>query len=250
MSGTTLSFLVLITTFVAIAAQRTNLVNQQRKLETGTKLEWPALRFKFTIKADAMKVYDQTSFDMYANPVVLDDNKDVLYDVYATFTQPKAVHNYTLVDGIAYSEMTPFSTGSSSGTPTPQTVCLDTESGKLPAINSIVAAVNEAIVASGNGSTASTCSTGTSYETTINGGDYTICVSGTTGFTMQGTEMDVSVEYLESHIVIEPPMMEATAAAKCTDLGLSSSVSAIGHALLTGEPMPTRKKAKRGLDME
>ncbi|KAK1929114.1 hypothetical protein P3T76_015407 [Phytophthora citrophthora] len=241
MSVVTLRFLLLVVTFAFAAAQR--------KLETGTKLEWPALRFHFTIKQESMKVYDQTSFDMYANPIVLDANKNVLYDVYATFTLPKALHNYTLVDGIAYSESTPFTTGSSSGTPTPQTVCLDTESGKLPAINSIVEAVNEATAASGNGSASSTCATGSSYETEINGGDYTICVSGTTGFTMKGADMDISVEYLESHIDIQPPTLDRVAASKCKDLGLSSSVSAIGHALLTGEPMPTRK-AKRGIDLD
>ncbi|KAG6964814.1 hypothetical protein JG688_00007529 [Phytophthora aleatoria] len=247
MSGSSLRFLVVAAAFAAFAAQTST---AQRKLETGTKLEWPALRFHFTIKQESMKVYDQTSFDMYANPIVLDANKDVLYDVYATFTQPKALHNYTLVDGIAYSEMTPFTTGSSSGTPTPQTVCLDSESGKLPAINSIVAAVNEATAASGNGSAASTCATGSSYDTTINGGDYEVCVSGTTGFTMQGRDMDVSVEYLESHIDIRPPTMDRISASKCSDLGLSSSVSAIGHALLTGEPMPSGKKGKRGIDLD
>ncbi|KAG1687637.1 hypothetical protein DVH05_004667 [Phytophthora capsici] len=240
MSRMTLRFLLLVATFAFAVAQR--------KLETGTKLEWPALRFHFTIKQENMKVYDQTSFDMYANPIVLDANKDVLYDVYATFTQPKALHNYTLVDGIAYSESTPFTTGSSSGIPTPQTVCLDTESGKLPAINSIVEAVNEATAASGSAS--STCATGSSYETEINGGDYTICVSGTTGFTMQSTDMDISVEYLESHIDIQPPTLGRVAVSKCKDLGLSSSVSTIGHALLTGEPMPTRTKTKRGIDLD
>ncbi|KAG7387361.1 hypothetical protein PHYPSEUDO_014385 [Phytophthora pseudosyringae] len=239
MSGSSLRVLLALATLVAFAGKTTS---AHRKLETGTKLEWPALRFHFTIKQESVKVYDQSSFDMYANPIVLDDNKDVLYDVYATFTQPKALHNYTLVDGIAYSELTPFTTGSSSGTPTPQVVCLDTESGKLPAINSIVAAVNEATNSSGNGTVASTCATGTSYETAINGGDYEVCVSGTTGFTMQGSLMDISVNYLDSHIDIRPPTMDRAAASKCSNLGLSSSVSPIGHALLTGEPMPTGTK--------
>jgi len=181
---------------------------------------------------------------MYANPVVMDNNRNVLYDVYATFTEPKALHNYTLVDGIAYSEATPFSTGSSSGAPTPLVVCLDTESGKLPAINSIVAAVNEATAVSGNGTVVVQCPTGGSYATAVNGIDYTVCVSGTTGFTMQGSDMDVSVEYLESQIGIVAPTPDAEVGRECQEMGLSSSVSPIGHALLTGEPMPSRRKAK------
>ncbi|KAF4131843.1 hypothetical protein GN958_ATG18876 [Phytophthora infestans] len=244
MSGSSLRFLMFIAAFVAFAAQT---IAAQR---TGTKLEWPALRFHFTIKKETMKVYDQTSFDMYANPTVQDANKNVLYDVYATFTQPKALHNYTLVDGIAYSEMTPFTTGSSSGVPTPLTVCLDSESGKLPAINSIVAAVSEATAASGNGSAASTCTTGGAYETTINGADYEICVTGTTGFTMKGSDMEVSVEYLDNQIDIKPPTMDRKEASRCKDLGLSSSVSAIGHALLTGEPMPSKTTGKRGINLD
>lgn len=253
MSAPSLSLLVVVATIVAftaptIAIQTNSAV--QRHLEKGTPLEWPALRFHFTIKKDTLKVYDQTSFDMYANPVVMDDNQNVLYDVYATFTQAKSLHNYTLVNGIAYSEMTPFSTGSSSAAPTPVVACLDTESGKLPAINSIVASVNEATAAAnqtGNSSVVSTCATGSLYEMALNGANYTVCVSGTTGFTMQGSDMDVSVEYLESHIDIKAPTMEATAADKCSAMGLSSSVSDIGHSLLTGEPMPSGHKPKRGV---
>ncbi|KAF4131842.1 hypothetical protein GN958_ATG18875 [Phytophthora infestans] len=162
------------------------------KLKTGTPLAWPALRFHFSTKQDTMKVYGMTTFDAYANPIVLDNNKNVLYDVYATVTNSKGVHNYTLVNGVAYSETTPFTTGSSSSAPTPLVSCVDAEFDKLPAVNSVVAAANEA--KPGNSSTGTACTTGSSYTTAMKGIDYTVCVSGTTGFTFQGRDMDVSVE--------------------------------------------------------
>ncbi|ETL49060.1 hypothetical protein L916_01389 [Phytophthora nicotianae] len=210
------------------------------KLKTGTPLAWPALRFHFSLKQDSKKVYGMTTFDMYANPTVLDNNKNVLYDVYATVTDSKAVHNYTLVNGVAYSESTPFMTGSSTGTPTPLVSCEDTEFDKLPEINSIVAAVNE--VKAGNSSTGTACTTGSSYQAAMKGVDYTVCVSGTTGFTVQGRDMDVSVEYLESHIDIQPPTMNSTE--KCKSQASSTSTTPIGHALLTGGPIPKEKGRK------
>ncbi|KAG7387360.1 hypothetical protein PHYPSEUDO_014384 [Phytophthora pseudosyringae] len=216
------------------------------ELKTGTPLSWPALRFHFSLKKDTMKVYGMTTFDMYANPIVLDNNKNVLYDAYATFTDSKGVHNYTLVNGVPYSESTPFTTGSSSGTPTPLVACLDAEFDKLPELNSIVAAVN-AVTVSGSGSAASACSTGSSYKTAMKGVDYAVCVSGTTGFTVQGSDMDVSVEYLESHIEIQRPTMDPKAQ-KCASKASSTSTTSIGHALLTGAPIPTNKA--RNLEAE
>lgn len=214
------------------------------ELKTGTPLEWPALRFHFSIKRSSTNIYGQTAFDMYANPIVLDNNKNVLYDVYATFTQDKMLHNYTLVNGIAYSESTPFSTGSSSSAPTPLVECSDAESSKLPAINSIVAAISEATTGSSNGNDAnSQCTTGSVYKTVFSGVDYAVCVS-TTGFTMQGSDMDISVEYLESHINIQPPTMNASADHKCSSKALSTSVTALGHSLLTGEPISTDNTRK------
>ncbi|KAL3658078.1 hypothetical protein V7S43_016921 [Phytophthora oleae] len=213
------------------------------ELKTGTPLSWPGLRFHFSLKKDTMKVYGMTTFDMYANPTVLDNNKNVLYDVYATFTDSKAVHNYTLVNGVAYSESTPFTTGSSSGTPTPLVSCLDKEFDKLPEVNSIVSAVNS-VTETGN-STA--CTTGASYKTAFKGIDYTLCVSGTTGFTFQGVDMDVSVEYLESHIEVVAPTMDPKAH-KCVSKALSTSTTTIGHALLTGGAI-SKEKARKLKDL-
>ncbi|OWY90818.1 hypothetical protein PHMEG_00040877, partial [Phytophthora megakarya] len=183
-------------------------------------------------------VYGQNSFDMYANPIVLDNNKNVLYDVYSTFTEiSKALHNYTLVNGVAYYESTPFATGSSKGTPVPTVSCTDKEFDKLPEVNSFVAGVNE-VKAAGNGTT--TCTTGSSYKTAVKGVEYAVCVTGTTGFSMQSKDMDVTVEYLESHIEIQPP----TTKEKCASKASSTSTTSIGHSLLTGEPISKDKKRK------
>lgn len=88
--------------------------NLQKGAPLGTPLEWPGLRFQFTIKQSAKNVFGQSDISMYANPVVSNNNAKVLYDVYATFTENNTLHNYTLVDSVAYIEDTPFSSGSGS----------------------------------------------------------------------------------------------------------------------------------------
>ncbi|CAH0478142.1 unnamed protein product [Peronospora belbahrii] len=179
---------------------------------------------------------------MFANPVVLDNNKKVLYDVYAVFTQDNMLHNYTLVNGVGHSENTPFSNDNTVGAPTPIVKCFDGKTVKLPAINAIVAAVNKATKVSKGGSRdAKQCKTGGSYQTAMDNVDYAICVSGTTGFTMQSSDMDISVEYLEGPIKIVPPVMKHK---KCSSKVSFTSVTKLGHALLTGKALPVVDKRK------
>ncbi|CAI5745888.1 unnamed protein product [Peronospora destructor] len=173
---------------------------------------------------------------MYANPIVLDKNNYVLYDVYTTFSQDKMRYNYTLVNGILYLQSTWFSADNASASPTPVVACFGAEFIKLPAINSIVAAVNEATTVANSGSDAKIqCTTGSFYKTTLHGIDYTICESRTKGFTMQSSDMDVSVKYLHSHIDIQLPIIDH----KCSSVASFTSVTALGYSLLTGEPIPT-----------
>ncbi|GMG18228.1 unnamed protein product [Phytophthora fragariaefolia] len=239
MSPSLLKLTVVLAALVAFASET---AATRRKLQKGTPLEWPGLRFQFTIKKSTMNVYGQSDFSMYANPVVSNNNAKVVYDVYATFTQNNTLHNYTLVDSIAYFEDTPFSSGS--GVVTPVTKCIDSESGNLPPVNAIVAGINEAKNASslpGNDTAVTECYGGSVYKTQINGADYTLCASGPTGFTMKGSFMDISVLYLESQIEIVPPTMVAR---KCPIVATPTSVTPIGHSLLTGEPISSKNARK------
>ncbi|EGZ14261.1 hypothetical protein PHYSODRAFT_451139, partial [Phytophthora sojae] len=218
--------------------------NLQKGAPLGTPLEWPGLRFQFTIKQSAKNVFGQSDISMYANPVVSNNNAKVLYDVYATFTENNTLHNYTLVDSVAYIEDTPFSSGS--GVVTPVTKCIDSESGALPAVNAIVAGINDAKNAStpsgANATAAPTdCYGGSSYKTQVNKVEYTLCANGPAGFTMKSSDMDISVLYLESQIEVVPPTLNA---AKCPRVAMPTAVTPIGHSLLTGEPISSKNARK------
>ncbi|KAI9917209.1 hypothetical protein PsorP6_012370 [Peronosclerospora sorghi] len=199
----------LLTLSAALKSTELNIENDQHwnLLKAKTPLTWPALRFHFSIKRSSLSVHGQDTFDMYANPILLEDNNHVLYDVYATFMVNNILHNYTLVNGIAYFERTRFATSNSSSSPTPVVMCSDAEFGKLPAINSIVTAVNQATAVPHDSH--SDCSTGSSYKTAISGVGYEVCVSGTSGFMMRSNELDVTVEYLEVHINIQAPTTDS-----------------------------------------
>ncbi|CEG40938.1 uncharacterized protein PHALS_11112 [Plasmopara halstedii] len=191
-------------------------------------VRWPALHFHINVKQDAMRVYGLSNFDMYAKAIVLD--KNVLYDVYAAITDVNndIVLNYTLVNGVAYFATTSIVSFSASKTSRLSKVCFDSELSKLPDVNLIVAAVNDVKPAN-----ISTCTTGPSFTTTMKGIDYSVCVS-TTGFTFQGSELDVSVEYMENPINIQLPTMNSSAK-KCLSSASSTPITVLGHALLTTE---------------
>ncbi|KAJ8569196.1 hypothetical protein ON010_g6064 [Phytophthora cinnamomi] len=208
---------------------------------TGTA-SWPSLRFHFTLKRSSMKAYGQSEFDMYANPIVSDNQGKVLYDVFATFTEGPTLHNYTLIDGVAHSSSVPYSGSPSDANTATQTVtCLDTEAGKLPPINAIAEAINYATPVSGSGSTSIDCSSGSLFKVTVNGIDFALCASGSSGFTMQGTDMDVAVEFLESAIDIETPRL--TCKDECMKVSSASAVTPIGKDVLTGEPISTHGRS-------
>ncbi|GMF20901.1 unnamed protein product [Phytophthora lilii] len=209
--------------------------------------EWPSLRFHFTLKRSAMKVYGQSDFSMYANPIVSNKDTMVLYDVFATFTEGTTLYNYTVINGIAHASSNPYSgSPEDDANATPSVSCLDSESTKLPAVNSIVAAINQVTaVSSVSGSDATiSCSSSSLYKVTVNGIDFVLCAMGSSGFTMHGSDMDIAVEFLESPIDIQVPTSAATTKGGCSVVAKPSTISSIGQALLTGQPIP---KASRNL---
>ncbi|KAG4048878.1 hypothetical protein PC123_g15823 [Phytophthora cactorum] len=202
---------------------------------------WPSLRFHFKLKRSSMKVHGESDFSMYANPILSNNTDKVLYDVFASFKDDTTLYNYTLIDGAAYASTTPFSGSSSDKTDgTPSVVCIDSESGTLPAINSIVAAINQATAVSsvsGRGSDSIRCSSGNLFKVTIKDINFVLCASGSSGFTMQGTDMDIDVEFLESYIDIHKPIKT-----QCPKLVTSTPVTSIGKSLLTGQPISSNSR--------
>ncbi|KAE9084960.1 hypothetical protein PF010_g20635 [Phytophthora fragariae] len=172
-----------------------------------------------------MNVYGQSNFDMYANPVVSDNQDKVLYDVLATFKDGSTMHNYTLIDGIAYSIM-------SDNSARPSVNCLDSEAGKLPAINSIVAALNDAVAVS---SESIDCSSGGLFKITVNGIELALCALGSSGFTLFNADMDVTVELMKNHFDIQIPSTDMSS--QCVKTASSSAVTSFGKSVLTGQPI-------------
>ncbi|KAJ8575901.1 hypothetical protein ON010_g3311 [Phytophthora cinnamomi] len=194
---------------------------------------WPALRFHFKLKRSSMNVYGQSSFDMYANPTLSENQDKVLYDVSATFKGESTVYNYTLIDGTAYS-----SSWESADSGAITTVnCLNSETGKLPAINSIVAALNDAAAVSGDRSESIDCPSGNLFKVAVNGVDLALCALGSSGFTLFGSDMDVTVEFMKNHFDIQEPSTNMNEL--CEKVVASSGVTPFGKSVLTGQPIST-----------
>ncbi|KAF4045974.1 hypothetical protein GN244_ATG01642 [Phytophthora infestans] len=74
----------------------------QLNLHYGTAKDWPALRFKFSVKRSSMQIHGQSDFTMFADPVVSNDIASVQYDTFSTFTENSVAFNYTVFNGVSY----------------------------------------------------------------------------------------------------------------------------------------------------
>ncbi|GMG18233.1 unnamed protein product [Phytophthora fragariaefolia] len=231
MAGSRFSAVLALVVLLVVTVQ----ANEVQK--TGTTADWPSLRFHFTLKRDTMKIHGQSQFDIYGNPILKKDT--VLYDAFATFTEHSTLYNYTLLHGIAYSSSVPY-TGSPAGDskPEPSVACLDEETAKLPSINSIVAAINGAAAAKKTAGITMDCSGGNLFKVMVNRIEFALCATGSTGFKMQGNDMDVSVEFLESHIDILVPKLAEKKRLQCPSVASPNTITPIGKAVLTGQAMP------------
>ncbi|KAG7381331.1 hypothetical protein PHYPSEUDO_006176 [Phytophthora pseudosyringae] len=218
----------------AIADQNDALVLQERVLLDNTTASWPSLRFHFMIKRSSMEVHGNSDFSVFANPVV--SNSSVQYDTFATFMEDSTRYNYTVVDGLGYAS------GSSLDDSSPHIECDDTD--MVPSINSIVSALNEAVPVSSISSSSSgaiDCSSGNTFKTTVNGIDLGLCFSGSSGFTMYGSDMEIAVEYLESRENIVKPTFDDGEKLECEKVASPASVTSIGTSFLTGQPLSPRE---------
>ncbi|KAG7387362.1 hypothetical protein PHYPSEUDO_014386 [Phytophthora pseudosyringae] len=192
--------------------------------------KWPSLEFRFTLKRSSMAVHGYSDFSMFANPVVSADGERVLYDVHSTFfTEGNTAYNYFVVDGVGLS--------SSDGTADPSVHCLDSELDELPPINSIISALNEATSASEGETGGAECSSGNLFEVSVNSFAFAVCASGSSGFTMQGSDMDVEIEYLNSPGTIPKLALGANSTGNCTTVAMPTSITPVGRSLLTGQPI-------------
>lgn len=223
-------FAVSLALAASTAPDRLNSERTFRELQNEST-RWPALRFHFTLKRSSMKVFGLIDFSMFANPVLSDDSSSVTYDTFSTFTEGTTVYNYTFINGVAF-----ISKGSvDNNSTTPVVTCLGSESGNLPPVNSIVTAINEATGISGSGSSSNRCSTGNTYKVLINSIDFFLCTSGSSGFKLYGSDMDISVEYLDHQVNISIPVVNDDTLRGCKTTILPTSVTSLGMTLLTGD---------------
>ncbi|CAI5719487.1 unnamed protein product [Peronospora destructor] len=190
----------------------------------------PSLKFQFTLKRSSMKVQGLTELSAFANPIELDGGDSVIYDVFSSFTEHDTVHNYYLVNGSG------VSTSSSKFCAENVTIqCQNSPLDELPAINAIITALNEATAvssAAGTSQSAMKCPNGNLFKVTVNNIDFTLCTLDSLGFTMQGTDMDVKVEYLKDHMNITIPTPKSKV--NCKTVATPSSITQNGKYLLTG----------------
>jgi hypothetical protein len=183
-----------------------------------------------------MEVHGQADFSVLASPAVsTHGDSSILYDAFATFTEASTVFNYTLVEGTAYVSRSNVDDSTSSSLEE----CDDTDI--LPSINSIVSALNEAVPVSSISSSSSgaiDCATRDTFKVSANGIDLGLCFSGSSGFTMHGSDMNVKVEYLEDHESIVAPTVDGGA---CENVASPTAVTSTGRALLTGAPLSSRE---------
>ncbi|KAK1929116.1 hypothetical protein P3T76_015409 [Phytophthora citrophthora] len=157
--------------------------------------DWPPLRFTFSSKLSSCL----SKFSVIATPTLSDSSTQVFYDVSARFTNvndnPK-VHDAEK--------------------------CFNLKSGKVPSINSVVSAINEASALPRDPGS-DECTTGNLFKVSLNGVTLALC-SSTKGFTMTSRELDISVEYLTKPVDV-----------KLTGDSFATTVTAIGQTLLTGK---------------
>ncbi|ETL49061.1 hypothetical protein L916_01390 [Phytophthora nicotianae] len=222
-----------------ISSQHENTPTLQNAKATG----WPSLRFNFTLKRASMKVHGHSEFSMIATPTISISEDTILYDVFAQFTQDTILYNYTEVGGIGY-----LSTTSSSVDGSPSLKCYDSTSGEVPSINSIVSAINQAASApASNSSVGIECSTGNLFMVSVNSINFGLCTTKSWGFTMRGSDMDITVEYLNNRVDIKEPL---DAPQQCITTSSSSSVTAIGKSLLTGQLVQNDSTRKLRMEID
>ncbi|RLN90598.1 hypothetical protein BBJ28_00007971 [Nothophytophthora sp. Chile5] len=186
-----------------------------------------------------MQIYGQSEFDVFARPVVSSDNASVFYDGYMAFADDLMEYKYMLVDGVAYSV-----NNSVSGSNTSQTVqCLP--SNTMPPLASTVTAFNEATAISSLSISGASidCPSGSLFKLAFSGADFALCASGSAGFTIYGSDLDIAVEYLVNPVEISAPTL-TDATASCDAAASATFVTPTTLALLTGDAISSNNSRR------
>ncbi|KAG7381333.1 hypothetical protein PHYPSEUDO_006178 [Phytophthora pseudosyringae] len=211
------------------------------QLQNETPSSWPSLYFRFSIKRAATEVHGQSEFSVLADPIVSSDSSSVLYNTFTSFAEDEMLYDYSLVDGVAYVARSYLNGGENN----PPVKCMNTN--VLPPVNSIVAGLSDAkavsTITASNGSTIP-CLSGNAFKASVNGIEFGLCFSGSAGFTMYGTDMDIKVGYAGNHEPILAPKMDDKVEQECEKVAVTSSVSSLGKSLLTGEQIPVDEARK------
>ncbi|TDH71973.1 hypothetical protein CCR75_009266 [Bremia lactucae] len=196
-------------------------------------LNWPTLAFHFEIKRSSMAIHGYANFSVLAFPVLSRTYKgidSIMYDTVATFTEGSTLSRYMVVEGKAYaSHVSLRDNGLNAGVE-----CDDT--GVTPPINAIINAINQAEPVSSNSSNSSgtiKCSSETTLKISIDGVELGLCFAESSGFTLYGSDMTITVKYLKKH---ERRYKQITKAnGTCETVASPASVTTIGRSLLTGK---------------
>ncbi|KAF4029205.1 hypothetical protein GN244_ATG19086 [Phytophthora infestans] len=192
------SLTVLVSLVIQVEPALTLEHQELRELPAQTgNTEWPSLRFHFTSKRSSMQAYGQSNFSVLARPVLPVDvynNTSVLYDTFASFAMESMSYNWTAWYMYRKAFQPPALRWSSVQ-----------NSVVVPSINFIVSALNEATAVSSISTSSGSvmeCSSGHSFRSTMDGISFGVCASGPSGFTMYGSDIDITVEYITSPVEI------------------------------------------------
>ncbi|KAK1929113.1 hypothetical protein P3T76_015406 [Phytophthora citrophthora] len=200
---------------------------------TAVSTDWPSLEFHFTLKRNTMKIHGQLNFSMYANPIL--STGSVLYDVWSTFTEDEIVYNYSLVNGVGF-----ISSALNDSTVDPSVICLDNELGDLPPINALIRSLNDAVAIPNHTGGVIQCSRGNLFKTEINGFEFAVCALGSSCFTMQNSDVDVEVRYLDNPVTMYKSIRDLTP--NCTAKATANFVTPLAKSLLTGNSILARER--------
>ncbi|EGZ12265.1 hypothetical protein PHYSODRAFT_355194 [Phytophthora sojae] len=165
----------------------------------------PSVRIRTSAKRKSTATHGQSEFDTFALPVLSSDKSTVLYDGYTTFVENGVEFTYSLINGAWYLE-----TKGSGATGEQSARCLS--SGPVP-VNALMQSVNDAtpISSASIGDDNIKCTDGKQLQTSFDGTDYALCVSGTSGFTAYSSDLKVEVEYLNTPVKVPSPTLSDTA---------------------------------------
>lgn len=215
--------ILVVSTFACLAVAFTS--NQTHALLS----DLPSLKLHVTLYGKFSKLHGKSEFDVFANPVVSDDGRNVLYDGFATFINGHRSTTYSFVSGKFYI------TTRDSLLNTESTHC---EISHTFPFNEILPALNGATLSSSASiqGVALECKSGTFFETSIGGFHYAMCMSRGFGFTAFTTDMGIAVNFLNEPVRI--PTLQIESKAPCNRVLKATTLTPTALALLRGDRIP------------